>query len=61
MILFASYARLSRQHNFGHIVLNFYTAMAASPFAKNVLRMFEAHFWIKYIRMLSLDENNHHT
>ena len=28
-------------------VVNFFRAMSASPFAKNVLRMFEAHFWKK--------------
>ena len=32
--------------------------MAASPCAKNILRMLEAHFW-KKIRMLSLDEKIH--
>ena len=34
--------------------------MSACPCTKNVLRMFEPHFW-KKIRMLSLDEKNHHS
>ena len=44
----------------GDFVVNFFRAMSASPCAKNVLRMFEAHFW-KKIRTLSLDEKIHHS
>ena len=63
---FAVSARLLRRQKFKlcfsqlrydifDFVLNFYKEVSASPFTKNVLRMFEAHLW-KKIRMLSLNE-----
>ena len=41
-------------------VLNLHTKMSVCPCIKNVLRMFEAHFW-KKIRKLSLDEKIHYS
>ena len=71
MIMFVVHATLLRYHNFGHcfsrlhftifgrayvdFVLNCYIAMSANPCAKNVLKMFEAHFLEKK-RKLSLDK-----